>query len=151
MKFSEAMNELAAASGIGPITVDGTEGATLLFDGEHEVTFAPETDGGVVLQCEIGDADVLGDGACRALLEASYSETGGAAFAIHRALGKVVLWKTHGEFESCSAIEKAVNDFLGQVVSWKKKLADGDLGAPSAAGAAESPAAMGFPGGFMAV
>ena len=148
MKFLDAMNELASAAGMGPMAADDAGGTTLLFDGEHEVTFSPAADGGVMLQCEVGDAGILGDGACRALLESSFSETGGAAFAIHRALGKVVLWKICGEFESRAAIEKAVNDFLGQVVSWKKKLADGDLGAPSAA---ESPAAMGFPGGFMAV
>ena len=149
MKLADAMNELAGVAGIGPVVPDGDGSVTFLFDGEHEVTFSPEADGCVVLQCEIGDAGTLTDGACRALLEASYSESGGAAFAIHRALGKVVLWKLHGEFDSRSALERAVNDFLGQVVVWKKKIADGDLGAAGAVPDASLP--IGFPGGFMAV
>lgn len=149
MKLADAMNELARAAGIGPVVPDGDGSVTFLFDGEHEVTFSPEPDGCVVLQCEIGDAETLADGACRALLEASYSETGGAAFAIHRTLGKAILWKRHGEFESTAALEKAVNGFLGQVVAWKKKIAGGDLGTAGSVPDATIP--IGFPGGFIVV
>lgn len=127
MTFSESMDELARTAGIGPVATDEEGGVTLLFDGEHEVTFSPAPDGGILFLCEVGDADRLGEGACRALLEASFSGTGGAAFAIRRDLGKVVLWTRHGPFASSAGLERAVNDFLGHAIAWKKRLADGDL------------------------
>ena len=129
MKFTEIMNELAAHSEMGSVSPDDTGSITLLFDNEHEVTFMPEENGDAVyFQCEIGDASQLGQDGCRSLLEASFSQTDGAAFAIHHELDKVILWKRFGEFSSRSELENAINDFLGLVVAWKKRLASGDLG-----------------------
>jgi len=127
MKIIELLNELAFSIGIGSLTPDETGNVTLLFDDEHEVTFMPDEGADVFFQCEIGDASMLGADGCRVLLEASFSQTDGAAFAIHPALQKVVLWKRYGEFASRAALEKAINDFLGQVVSWKQRLASGDF------------------------
>ena len=128
MIFLEVLNELARQTGIEGIVPDDTGSTTLLFDGEHEVSFVPDEDGyGVCLQCEICDVSQLDFDACKALLEASFTETDGAAFAIHRALGKLVIWKRHGEFTSYAALEKAVNSFIGQTIIWKARLASGDF------------------------
>ena len=131
MNIFEAMNELTGRAGIGRVDPDENGGATLLFDREHEVSFVPEEGDGVCFQCEIGDAERLGEGGCRALLEASVSATDGAAFAIHRALGKVVLWKRFGEFASGADLEQAINGFLGLVIAWKARLASGDFSVSS--------------------
>lgn len=144
MKYSEALNEMSGGV-VGP---DETGSVTLLFDGKCEVTFSPVDDEGVLFQCEVGDADRLGEGGCRALLEASYSETGGAAFAIHRALGKVILWTRHGEFSSTAEKRKAVDDFLGHAIEWKGKLANG--GFFTAPEESNVPSA-GMPGEFLVV
>ena len=144
MKFTELMNEHAGAVDIGPVAPDAKGNVTLLFDGEHEVTFSATANGGVLFQCELGEASRLGDGDCRALLEATFSETGGAAFAIHRATGILLFWRHHGEFESLGALEKALNDFIGQTIAWKQKIASGDLGG---GGAMNAPAAGAFPTG----
>ncbi|MBQ7650131.1 MAG: type III secretion system chaperone [Victivallales bacterium] len=135
MRIIELLNELAFSIGIGSVTPDETGSVTLLFDNEHEVTFMPDDGADVFFQCEIGDASMLDADGCRALLEASFSQTDGAAFAIHPALQKVVLWKRYGEFASRAEFEKVINDFLGLVVSWKQRLASGDF---SAEGASES-------------
>ncbi len=130
MKFLEVMNELTTRMGIGRVSFDETGSMTLLFDGEHEVTFMPEEGGeAIFFQCETGDASRLEGDGCRALLEASFTQTDGAAFAIHHELDKVVLWKRFGEFASSAELEKAINDFLGLAVEWKKRLASGELGA----------------------
>ena len=133
MKLLDAINELAAAARIGRVTPDEAGGATLLFDGAHEVSFTPDEAEGALFQCEVGDAADLGSDGCRALLEASFADAGGAAFAIYRALGKVILWRRYGEFASRDAFEKAVNDFLGQAIAWKGRLAAGlgEDGAPA--------------------
>jgi len=129
MKFFDVMNELTTHSGMGSVSPDETGSMTLLFDNEHEVTFMPEENGDAVyFQCEIGDALQLGPDGCRVLLEASFSQTDGAAFAIHHELDKVILWKRFGEFSSRNELENAINDFLGLVVVWKKRLASGDFG-----------------------
>ena len=141
MKLIEALNELASRAGIAQIVPEKTGCVTLLFDNEHEVSFVPEEDGcGVCFQCEVGDASQLGPDGCRALLEASYSETDGAAFAIHRALEKGILWKRFGEFYTCAEFEKAVNGFLGVAIAWKTRFASGNFTART-----ETPAA---PHGF---
>ena len=38
------------------------------------------------------------------------------------ALPEVGCWLRHG----CAALEKAINEFLGQIVRWKERLARGD-------------------------
>ena len=138
MEFMEALNELAAKIGIGRIVPDGTGSVTLLFDGKTEVSFTPDADESVVyLQSEIADASSLGDGDCRSLMEASLSDTDGAAFAIGRETGKLILWKRFGEFSSCAALETAINEFLGQIARWQERL-DGGL----AGGAADDSASQ---------
>ena len=128
MKFIDLMNELGRNTGIGQVAPDETGSVTLLFDNEHEITFMPEEGGDAVFfQCETGDASRLDSNGCRALLEASFSQTDGAAFAIHHELDKVVLWKRYGEFASYAELEKTVNDFLGLAVVWKKRLASNDF------------------------
>ncbi len=145
MKFFDAMNELAGHVGIGRVVPDETGGATLLFDREHEVSFVPDEDGcGACFQCEVGNASRLGPDGCRALLEASFSETDGAAFAIHRALDKVVLWKRHGEFASSNSLGTAINAFLGLAIAWKEHLSSGDFAASAAPSAEHSDFASGF-------
>ena len=152
MNLFDAMNEFTERAGIGRVAPDETGGAALLFDREHEVSFVPEEGGSVCLQCEIGDADRLGADGCRALLEASFSETDGAAFAIHRALGKVVLWKRFGEFASGADLEQAVSGFLGLVIAWKARLASGDIGGNGAPPVHGAPDTLGgLAGRFMVV
>ena len=129
MRLIKLLNELAVSIGINGLTPDEKGSVTLLFDNEHEVTFMPdEGDDVVFFQCEVGDASQFGSDGCRKLLEASFSLTDGAAFAIHPALQKVVLWKRFDEFASLAAFEQAINDFLGQVITWKQRLASGDVG-----------------------
>ncbi len=127
MRLLELLNELAFSIGIGSVTPDETGSVTLLFDDEHAITFMPDEGTAVFFQCEIGDASLLESDGSRVLLEASFSQTDGAAFAIHPALQKVVLWKRYGEFASRTEFERSINDFLGQVVSWKQRLASGDF------------------------
>ena len=128
MRFFEAINELAVSTGIGQLQPDETGSVTLLFDSKHEITFMPDADGeAVFFQCEVGDASMLGYEGYKTLLEASFSQTDGAAFSIHPAFQKVVLWKRYGEFTSLNAFEKTINDFLGQVVVWKQHLQSGDF------------------------
>ncbi len=139
MRFIDLMNELAASVRIGSVTPDETGCVTLLFDNEHEVTFMPdEENDAVCFQCEVGDASRLGFDECRTLLEASFSQTDGAAFSIQADLQKVVLWKRYGEFASLNSFEKAINDFLGQVVAWKQRLALGDFGVTEESAASSS-------------
>ena len=128
MRIIELLNELALSIGISSVTPDETGSVTLLFDNLHSVTFMPDKDSDAVFfQCEIGDASLLGADGCRRLLEASFSQTDAAAFAIHPTLQKVVLWKRFDDFASLPAFSKAINDFLGQVVTWKQRLNTGDF------------------------
>ena len=130
MRIIDLMNELASSVGIGCVTPDEGGCLTLLFDNTHEVTFMPDgDDDSVYFQCELGDASPLGSDGCKTLLEASFSQTNGAAFSIHPAMQKVVIWKRYGEFASLSVFEKAINDFLGQVVVWKQRMESGNFNA----------------------
>ena len=131
MELINAINEWAAAIGMRQVEADETGGFTLLFDGVHEVSFAPDGDGSV-FHSEVGDAKHLDREGALSLLEASLlgAGTGGAAFGVHRELGAVVLWKRFGEFSSHSDLETAIGEFLGQVVAWKGKLSAGGLSAP---------------------
>lgn len=153
MDFRQTVNAFAADLGLAAASPDEDGSVTFLFDKAHEVTFSPVDGGDILFQCEIAEADLLGENGCRALLEASFAETGGAAFAIHRALGKVVIWIRHGEFASSTSFRKAIDDFLAQVVAWKKRLAAGDFSAVPDARAAGEPdgPSVDFPGGFMQV
>ena len=122
------MQELAASAGMGSVVPDESGYITLLFDSEHEVVFIPEDDGvATSFHCELGDASQIGSDGCRVLLEASFAQTEGAAFAIQPELQRVKLWKRFGEFASPSELENAINDFLGQVVAWKHRLKTGDF------------------------
>ena len=47
MELIHAINEWAAAIGMRQVEADETGGFTLLFDGAHEVSFAPDGDGGI--------------------------------------------------------------------------------------------------------
>ena len=128
MEFIAALNEIASRIGLGALEPDESGSVTLLFDGEHEVSFVPDGAEGVVyFQSEIADASSLGDGDCRSLMEASLSDTDGAAFSIGSETGKLILWKRFGEFPSCAALETAINEFLGQIACWQEQL-EGGLG-----------------------
>ena len=126
MQFSDAMHELAENSGIGPLRFDADGSVALLFDGEHEITFTPDAeDRSVLFHAELGPAPLQDGSACLKLLTASLlgAQTGGAALAVHEALGTVVLWKRHDDdFTDCADLERAVNRFLVQVISWKERL-----------------------------
>ena len=81
MELIHAINEWAAAIGMRQVEADETGGFTLLFDGAHEVSFAPDGDG-TVFHAEVGDAERLDREGALSLLEASLlgAGTGGAAF-----------------------------------------------------------------------
>lgn len=148
MEFIAALNEIAARIGLSALAPDETGSVTLLFDEKHEVSFVPD-DGecAVYFQCELGDSNALQAGDMRVLLEASLAGANGAAFAINRQLDKVIIWKRFGEFASSAALEKDINEFLGQAAFWKQRLAEG----VAAAGAAAQEVASGQydPSGFM--
>ena len=131
MELIHAINEWAAAIGMRQVESDETGGFTLLFDGAHEVSFAPDGDG-TVFHAEVGDVERLDREGALSLLEASLlgAGTGGAAFGVHRELGAVVLWKRFGEFSSRADLETAIGEFLGQVVVRKEKLSVGGPSAP---------------------
>ena len=131
MRFKDAMDILAASMGLAQVTPDEAGAFSLLFDDRFEVGFSPDGDDGtVVFHSEIGDATELGDGGSRTLLELSLlgAKTGGAAFSIDPLTERVVIWKRHGEFSGQGELVKALEGFLGQVVHWTEKLANGELG-----------------------
>ena len=126
MQFSEVMSELAEKIGIAPLKFDADGSVALLFDGEHEITFTPHAeDGAVLFSAELAPAPMQSINACLELLKASLlgAKTGGAALAVHEALGTIVLWKRHDDcFTDCTDLEKAINRFLAQVIAWKEHL-----------------------------
>ena len=80
----------------------------------------------MLFYCELGDASALDKEGCLRLLKASLlgAETGGAAFAVHEQLDKILLWKRFDDaFADCPAFEKALNGFLAQASAWKPRLA----------------------------
>ena len=128
MKFKAAMDELAVAMGMPPVTPDGSGDFSLLFDDKFEIGFSPdEEDDSVVFHADVGDALELAEGDCRALLEQSLlgAKTGGAAFSIDPRAKRVVIWKRYGDFADRSELESALGQFLGQVVFWTDRLANG--------------------------
>ena len=149
MEFLEALNDLAARIGLGRIAIDETGSVTLLFDEVHAISFTPDdVERAVYFQSEIADTSCLTEGDFRKMLEASLTDTNGAAFSINLPLEKIVLWKRFGEFSSCSELENAINEFLGQIVRWKDKLANGGFSANTSS---SSPAPTVFSGGFITV
>jgi hypothetical protein len=132
VRFEDALAEFGRATGLGELALDDAGSCSLLFDGAHEMTFtrAREEDA-VFLYGIAGAAEKARDAeSCRSLLAASClgAETGGAAFALYG--NSLILWKRHEVFADYSALEKAVNSFLAQLIHWKEKLA----GQPDAGG-----------------
>lgn len=130
MTFVDIIREFGEKIGIDALTFDDEGSVTLLFDGEHEITFTPDADDhSVLFHAEMGSASHMDSNSYMKLLTASLlgAETGGAAFAIHEALGNIILWKRHDDvFNDCADFERAVTAFLGQVIAWKDKLNDID-------------------------
>ena len=127
MKFTEILEQLGISMGLGALTLDTDNACTILFDGEHEVTFiADKHDNAVFLYGKTGTAYTLTQEDCMTLLQASLlgAGAGGAAFSIHKELDEIILWKRHDDaFPDLPALEKAINDFLAHLIVWKKKLA----------------------------
>ncbi|MGX8718893.1 MAG: type III secretion system chaperone [Desulfovibrio sp.] len=142
MKFRELIKEFTQKIGLGPVGLDEDGSIALLFDDSFEITFTPdEDDGSVLLHCEMGAAGDLDREACMKLFKASLlgAETGGAAFGVHFALDKIVLWKRHDDdFEDCAALERAINAFITQIIFWKDQLSSSAAGG-SAGGAGLPP------------
>jgi hypothetical protein len=139
MQFSLVLDELARKCGLGGLEPGEL---SLLFDGRHTVTFLCDAeDRSVIMYAEICDVADLTPDKLGGLLEASLlgSQTEGAAFAVARELGKLVLWKRHDDdFPNVASLERAINSFLTAVITWKGRLVPG---AADAAGAAFPPAA----------
>ena len=135
MRFSLVLDELARKCGLGSFEPGGE--LSLMFDGQHTVTFQSDADdGSVIFFAEICDVDTLNPNRLGDLMEASLlgSQTGGASFAVARKLGKLVLWKRHDDdFPDVAALERAINSFLSAVITWKAKLVGGVRGADAAA------------------
>lgn len=150
MDLIHAMNELAAGIGMKPVEADETGGFTLLFDGVQEISFAPDGNN-VVFHAPVGEAAHLDREGLLSLLEASLlgAGTGGAAFGLHRAAGELVLWKRYGEFSGRADLEAAIGKFLGLVLEWKRRLAEGNAASPPPS--AESPGPSIFGGSFLQV
>lgn len=126
MELSTLLEELGTSTGLDGLAFDADGQCSLLFDGEHEVTFVrdPE-DRSLILYCELGKLPAQADGLCLRLMQASLlgAETGGAALSVHGAQNTVVLWKRHDEnFEDLTALKQALNAFLAQVIHWKERL-----------------------------
>ncbi len=130
MQFSLVLDELAKKCGLGSFEPGGE--LSLLFDGQHTVTFQSDPDDrSVVLFAEICDVDTLSPDRLGDLMEASLlgSQTEGASFAVARNLGKLILWKRHDDdFSDVAALERAINSFLSAVITWKAKLVEGARG-----------------------
>ncbi|MCR5562250.1 MAG: type III secretion system chaperone [Desulfovibrio sp.] len=130
MQFSLVLDELAKKCGLGSFEPGGE--LSLLFDGQHTVTFQSDPDDrSVVLFAEICDVDTLSPDRLGDLMEASLlgSQTEGASFAVARNLAKLILWKRHDDdFSDVAALERAINSFLSAVITWKAKLAEGARG-----------------------
>ncbi|MBQ7608101.1 MAG: type III secretion system chaperone [Desulfovibrionaceae bacterium] len=126
MNFHKVINDFTQKIGLGQAVFDEDGSITLLFDDAHAITFTPDSeDNAVLLHCELCEADNLDREACMKLLKASLlgASTGGAAFGLHSALDKIVLWKRHDDsFEDCQALEKSVNAFITQIIFWRDQL-----------------------------
>ncbi len=128
MEWTTTLERFGSSIGIDHLVPDVDSSCSLLFDSQYEVTFIhDDEDHSLLMYCEIGSASGLDKEACLTLLKASLlgAETGGAALSIHDRLDEVVLWKRYDEHTlSDETMSLAVNDFLAQVVSWKKRLVE---------------------------
>ena len=127
MEWTMTLERFGSSIGIDHLVPDVDSSCSLLFDSQYEVTFIhDDEDHSLLMYCEIGSASELGKEACLMLLKASLlgAETGGAAFAIHDKLEKVVLWKRYDDTMTDDDLKEAVNGFLAQVTVWKKKLTE---------------------------
>ncbi len=149
MKFHDLIREFTQKIGIGPTGLDEDGSIALRFDDAFEITFTPDGDDeSVLLHCEMGDAGTLDRDACMKLFKASLlgAETGGAAFGVHFALDKIVLWKRHDDdFEDCAALEKAINAFIAQIIFWKDQLSVAATGGDTGQAAGLPPDFLGLP------
>jgi hypothetical protein len=128
MKFELLLEQLGNATGLDGVALDSSGNCTLCFDGEHDITFTRDAeDCAIILHGEVGHVASLGPESCRALLKASLlgAETDGSSLAVNTRsdLEVVVLWKRYDDaFDDYTALEKAINRFLGQIIFWKGKL-----------------------------
>ncbi len=133
MQLSSLLQEFGAKTGLADLTTDASGACSLLFDDAHEMTFTPDLDDNSLLfHAPVGSANYTDANALIELLTASLlgAETGGAALAIDRNGDDVILWKRYNaEFADAGAFEKAINDFLTQVVAWKERLDSPSFGA----------------------
>lgn len=125
MQFFAAMDALARKCGLSG--VESGDSLSLLFDGQHDVTFqCNKSDRSVLMFTEICNVTDMRGSWAEMLLQASLlgAQTEGAAFAVSSRLGKVILWKRYDDaFEDESALEQAINSFLTAVITWKDRLA----------------------------
>ncbi|MBR4607133.1 MAG: type III secretion system chaperone [Lachnospiraceae bacterium] len=125
MQFFAVMDALARKCGLSG--VEPRDSLSLLFDGQHDVTFqCNRSDRSVLMFTEICDVTDMRGSWAEMLLQASLlgAQTEGAAFAVSSRLGKVILWKRYDDaFEDESALEQAINTFLTAVITWKDRLA----------------------------
>ena len=146
MHWKHLLAELGRATGLGDLAPDEEGSCSLLFDGKHELTLTwDKAERTAFLYSRVADGDARrSEEEWRSLLASSClgAETGGAAFALY---GKsLMLWKRHDAFADYSDLEKAVNNFLAQVIHWKDKLAaPGATAGREAAPARQKP--MGIP------
>ena len=132
MRFKAAMDELVAAMGMPSVTSDDSGAFSLLFDDKFEISFSPDgEDDSVVFHADVSDASELAEGVCRSLLEQSLlgAKTGGASFSIDPTAKRVVIWKRYRDFADCGELERALEQFLGQVVFWMDRLSNGAFSA----------------------
>ncbi len=127
MEFATLLAELGNALGIDTLAPDADGQCALLFDGEHTITFTPDSeDHSLIMHGEVGKLPPHNDALCRTLLEASLlgAQTGGAAFAIHAKLDTIILWKRHdAQFTDVNSLQQALQAFLAQLIHWKHRLA----------------------------
>ena len=127
MELTALFEELGTSMGIDRLTFDADGQCSLLFDGEHEVTFLHDQgDHALIMYCEVGKLSAQADDICRDLMQASLlgAETGGAALSLDSRLDTIVLWKRHDEnFDALPLLEQALNAFLTQAIHWKTRLA----------------------------
>ena len=127
MELAALLAELGNALGIDDLGLDADGQCALLFDGEHTITFTPDSeDHSLILHSEVGKLSPQDDALCRTLLEASLlgAQTGGAAFAIHPELDAIILWKRHdAQFADMNSLQQALQAFLAQIIHWKQRLA----------------------------
>ncbi|WP_418765893.1 type III secretion system chaperone [Mailhella sp.] len=128
MEWTTTLEHFGSSIGIDHLAPDIDSSCSLLFDNKDEIVFTHDReDHSLLMYCEIGDASTLNKEACLTLLKASLlgSETGGAALSVHDKLNQVVLWKRYDDDSlTPETMSLAVNDFLAQVSSWKKRLAE---------------------------